>query len=558
MQRKKRLGELLLNARVITEDQLKQALQEQKQTGKKLGEILLEKGWLTEKKLIDALSQQLGIPKVSLLKYTPDPEVLQLVPEHVARRHGIVPLAKLSDTEILVATYDPLNVVGIDEIRMITGMDVKVGVATPSEVEKAIDTFYGLTKAQETLKDMEAETEESPTITIVGTIATEDAEDAPIIRLLNTILDKAVTDGASDVHIEPHEKTCRIRYRIDGALFDMMEVPIKVHPPLVSRIKIIGNMNIAEKRLPQDGRVIAKIKNKTVDIRISTLPTIFGEKTVLRILDRESPFIGLHKLGLDPQDLATIEDILKNPHGIIFVTGPTGSGKTTTLYSMLQVISRPDVNIITVEDPVEYILEGCNQVQVNEKAGLTFAETLRSILRQDPDKIMVGEIRDKETAELAIRAALTGHLVLSTLHTNDAPSAIVRLIDMGIQPFLVSTSIVAVISQRLVRRLCDACKQPYQLPDNIAKNLGLPLGSVVYKAVGCEECNNIGYKGRTGIFEIMIVDDEIRDLINKKASSHIIKEAAIKHGMRTLKEAGVKKVLDGTTSLEEMLHVTMQ
>jgi type IV pilus assembly protein PilB len=450
---------------------------------------------------------------------------------------------------------DPLDIIAQDEIRMITGMEIKVGIASPSEIDRNLERLYSI---QESMEDASLELMDTAASDLDLTQAMGEAnpDDAPVIQLVNQVIEQAVREGASDIHIEPFEKNTRVRYRIDGQLFNAFDFPKHLHPAVSSRMKIMSAMDISEKRRPQDGRILIKVLGRRVDLRVSSLPTIYGEKIVIRILDQGNAMVGLTKLGLDADDKLLVDGICNAPYGIVLVTGPTGSGKSTTLYSVLEQVNRPEVNVVTVEDPVEYTIFGIGQVQVNERAGLTFNNTLRSILRQDPDKIMVGEIRDGETAQLAIRAALTGHLVLSTLHTNDAPSAAIRLIDMGIQPFLVSSSLLTVIAQRLVRNLCSACKEEYELPEKVAETLEVPAGTKVFRPVGCNECRGTGYRGRSAIFEIMGITDSIRQLIVSGASADVLRKEALNNGMKSLRKSGIRKILEGRTSVEEVLTTT--
>ncbi len=552
-----RLGDMLVEEGVITEEQLSAALERQRLLGKKrLGEILLESGLITEAKLVEVLSRQLGIPSISLSKYRPDLEVLRAVPEELARKYRVVPLFRTDSGDIAVAVEDPLNVLAMDELRLILGVDLKVFIAPSSEVRRALDVFYGLLRVQKSLPEGSSPRAGGWEGGVIS-LQEMSGEDAPAVGILNSILEEALRNRASDVHIEPQEGYCRIRARVDGTLYDIMQVPLNVHPALVSRVKVLGRMDIAERRLPQDGRVVVDVGGKQVDVRISTMPTIFGEKLVMRLLDRGGFEPDLKAIGMGHQEMALVEDVLRFPYGMILISGPTGSGKTTTAYAMLKRLNSPEVNIISVEDPVEYVIEGCNQVQVNERAGLTFAEVLRSILRQDPDKIFIGEMRDTETAELGIRAALTGHLVISTIHTNDAPSVPLRLMDMGVQPFLVAASLTLVVAQRLVRRLCPSCKRAYEVSTELSRATGLPAGSVVYAPVGCPECGFVGYRGRTGIFEVMPVSQELREIIIRGSNYAALKEKALEMGMRPLREAGLEKVLQGITSLEEVLQETL-
>jgi len=555
MTKQPRLGDLLLESGAITEEQLGAALAEQKKSGLRLGETLLRMDALTEGKLLDALSSQLKLQVYSLSRYRPMPEALRMIPEQVAKRLNAIPLSVEDGNTLLVAMSDPLDIIAQDEIRMLTGMDIKVGLVAQSEIDRNLERLYSI---QESLEDANVEFMDLSTADLDLTQAMGEAspDDAPVIQLVNNIIEQAVREGASDIHIEPFEKNTRVRYRIDGQLFNALDFPKNLHPAVSSRMKIMSGMDISEKRRPQDGRILLKVLARRVDLRVSSLPTIYGEKIVIRILDQGNAKVGLSKLGLAPDDKTKVDTVCGAPYGIVLVTGPTGSGKSTTLYSVLEQINKPEVNVVTVEDPVEYTIFGIGQVQVNERAGLNFTNTLRSILRQDPDKIMVGEIRDGETAQLAIRAALTGHLVLSTLHTNDAPSAAIRLIDMGIQPFLVSSSLLTVIAQRLVRTLCDSCKQKYELPEKVCDTLEIPRGTEVYRPVGCNECRGTGYRGRSAIFEIMSVTENIRQLIVSGASSDVLRREAIQSGMKTLRQSGVQKILDGLTSVEEVLTTT--
>lgn len=552
-----RLGDLLVNAGAISEKQLQSALMEQQLTNLRLGEILIKNGFLTERQLAEALSSQLKLPMVTLARYRPMIEALRMVPENVARRLDLLPLAVLDNNRLFIAMADPLNIISIDEVRMLTGMEVDVGVAIPSEIRRDMDSFYSvrgnvddaiveivdMSAAEEMRRDFDAAAEAS-------------VDDAPVVKLVNGLLDQAVRESASDLHIEPFEKSSRVRYRVDGNLFDALDFPRNLHPAVISRLKIMANMDISEKRRPQDGRILLKFQERKVDLRVSSLPTVFGEKMVMRVLDQASSAVGLERIGLLEEDRGLLDGIINRPYGMMLVTGPTGSGKSTTLYSVLERINEPESNLITVEDPVEYMIPGINQVQINEKAGLTFADALRSILRQDPDKIMVGEIRDTETAQLAVRAALTGHLVLSTLHTNDAPSAVIRLNDMGVAPFLISSSVIGVIAQRLVRKLCPACKEAFEPGPNVCREYHIPEGSRIYKAVGCEQCRWSGYKGRTAVFQMMTINDEIRRLIAEEAQAREIEDAALRNGMRSLRDAGLLKVLEGVSSMEEVLQET--
>jgi type IV pilus assembly protein PilB len=552
------IGDILLEAGAIDRDKLDEALKEQKRTKKRLGEMLISKGYLTERQLAEALSTQLLIPMISLSRYRPMSEALGVVPQNVAERLEIVPLSVLEDNRLRVAIGEPLNLLALDELRMITGMEIELTIAIPSEIRREIPNFYKVMDSlQSAMVEVVEDSSASAELDISRGQTDATADDAPVIQLVNSILEQAAREGASDIHIEPFEKLTRVRYRVDGLCYDALDFPSNLHPAVSSRLKIMGNMDITERRKPLDGRILIKVLDRRIDLRVSSLPTIYGEKIVLRLLDQQNAMVGLQKLGLEEQELQLLTEMIRRPYGILLVTGPTGSGKSTTLYSVLERINLPEVNIITVEDPVEYTIPGINQVQVDEKAGRIFSVALRSILRQDPDKIMVGEIRDSETAQLAVRAALTGHLVLSTLHTNDAPSAVARLVDMNIAPFLVASSVICVIAQRLVRRLCPFCRQEYELPASVAEPLGIPADSKVYRAVGCDACRGTGYKGRSGIYEIMAIDEETGKLILEGAPSGQIREHVIKKGMRTLRDSGIGKVLNGTTSLEEVMQVTI-
>ena len=549
-----RLGDMLVLSGTITDEQLQAALQEQKSSGKKLGEVLVGNKYITEQKLLEALASQFKLQLYSLSRYRPMPEALRMIPQSIAKRLQILPLAIEDGNTLLVAMADPLDVLAQDEIKMVSGMEIRVGLVSQGELERNIERLYSM---QESLAGANLEFEDSSQeMDLQQAMSLTSPDDAPVIQVVNNIIEQAIRERASDIHIEPFERSTRVRYRIDGQLFNAVDFQKNLHPAVSSRLKIMSGMDISEKRKPQDGRILIKILGRRVDLRISSLPTIYGEKIVIRILDQENAMVGLKKLGLEDDDKQKLDYICEAPYGIVLVTGPTGSGKSTTLYSVLEQINKPEVNIVTVEDPVEYTLFGIGQVQVNERAGLTFNSTLRSILRQDPDKIMVGEIRDGETAQLAIRAALTGHLVLSTLHTNDAPSASVRLVDMGIAPFLVASSLLAVIAQRLVRTLCPSCKEEYIIPDPVCATLGLPNGTRGYKPSGCNDCRGTGYKGRSAIFEIMLLTESIRELIIAGVSADVIRKEAIRLGMTTLRESGVRKIAAGVTSVEDVLTTT--
>jgi len=552
---KKRLGDLLVDLGVISEEQLHEALQIQKKTGSKLGKILIDKGFITPEELIEVLEFQLGIPHVNLEKYFVDPEAVKTIPESLAKRLKAIPIKK-EDGKLLVAMSDPLDLFAIDDIKMTTGFEVQPVIASEEDIDKVINKFYGLKESiekavEEVLPDFYEEDFN------LQTNEFETSAEAPVAQLVNDLIEQAIKETASDIHIEPQEDGLRVRYRVDGHLYEKTKLPKRLHTTLIARIKIMASMDIAEKRLPQDGKIKFITDKKDIDLRISTLPTVYGEKAVIRILDRRSILLDINELGFSEDNVKALRSIIKAPHGMILVTGPTGSGKTTTLYSILNEINSVEKNIITLEDPVEYSLRGINQVQINPRAGLTFASGLRSILRQDPNVIMVGEIRDTETVKIAVRAALTGHLVLSTLHTNDAASAVTRLIEMGVEPFLVASSVIGVIAQRLVRKICENCKQQYILEDKEASMFFGESNSKIklYKGKGCRFCNNTGYKGRTAVGEVMRITPAHSELINKKASSDQLKKFSIKQGMNTLKEEGLKLVKNGITTLEEFMRV---
>lgn len=555
---KKKLGELLVDVGLITQEQLKRAIEIQSKSGEKLGKILVKEGYVTEEQILEALEFQLGIPHADLQKFYIDPDVAKMIPESLAKRYIVIPIKKDVDG-IQVAMADPLNIFAIDDIKLVTKQNVKPLIASESSILRAIDRIFGKEQAEKAVQDFKRELQQEP----LNDFANEDIDEinnAPAVRLVNSIIEQAIKNRASDIHIEPTERDLRIRFRIDGQLNEAMRIIKNTQGPVITRIKIMANMNIAERRIPQDGRIEFSDGSKNIDIRVSSLPTVFGEKLVLRLLDKNNFMLTKEQLGLGIEDMAVFDKLLRRPNGIILLTGPTGSGKTTTLYAMLRELNKPNINIITVEDPVEYSLEGINQVQVNEKAGLTFASALRSILRQDPDVIMIGEIRDTETAEIAIRSAITGHLVLSTLHTNDAPGAVTRLIDMGIEPYLVSSSVVGVIAQRLARKICQNCKVSYTASLREKQLLGIDEAKelTIYRGRGCAVCNKSGYRGRIPIYEIMTVTPNIRELINKKSSSDIIGLEAVKNGMKTLRESAKKLVLNGITTIDEMFRLTYE
>lgn len=560
LQKKKMLGEMLIAEGIITRDQLEKALAEQKLHGGRLGTVLRSMGYVTEEDIIKVLGKQMGIPHMNLDNIIVDPQIVRIIPETLARRYQAIPLYKKGNI-ITLSMVDPLNVFAIDDIRRMTGCDVQVVVSTERDVLRAIERFSTVASSmQEAMKDFSAQiiTEdvtERPPLTVETFV-----EDAPVVKFVNMVITQAVRDGASDIHIEPEADSLRIRYRVDGILHEVMAPPKHLQAGISSRIKILSNLDIAEKRLPQDGRFEMKIGEKDFDFRVSTLPTIFGEKVVMRLLDKSSVLPGLNELGFSTAGLNKFKKMITKPYGFILLSGPTGSGKTTTLYSALSTINSKQKNIITIEDPVEYQLKIINQVQINPKAGVTFANGLRSILRQDPDIIMVGEIRDKETAVIAIQAALTGHLVFSTLHTNDAPGAVARLIDMGIEPFLIASSLMIVVGQRLLRKVCLKCKRVYKPSPELIKELRLSeMKDITFvEGEGCHECRGTGYSGRIAIYEALTIDETIRNLIIAKASSTTIRAAALKSGFIGLREEGLEKAIKGITTLEEVMRITQE
>lgn len=554
--KKKGLGEILLDSGILTRSQLEEALKKQKVNGKKLGELLIEEGIINEQQLIEALEYQLKIPYIDFAIHSIDPEVPRWIGESLARRHTLIPVDK-EDNQLTVAMVDPLNLYAIDDVHIATGLNVKPALALRSHIQNAIDHYYGKESAERAVEDFTREIglEQITDIQIEEDILNE-VNSAPVVRLVDSIIKHAMRTGASDIHIEPYEKNLRIRFRVDGELQEIMTSSITTHSAIVTRIKILGRMDIAEKRIPQDGRVEMNIDKKDVDLRISVIPTVYGEKIVLRLLDRSSTILTKAQLGFTEENIRMFDKLIRTPNGIILVTGPTGSGKTTTLYAVLQELNKINRNIITIEDPVEYRLDGINQMQVNVKAGLTFASGLRSILRQDPDIIMIGEIRDTETAEIAVRAAITGHLVLSTIHTNDSASTITRLIDMGAEPYLVSSSVVGVVAQRLVKKICTNCKIEYKPSVSELSLLNMQDNQMLYKGEGCSLCNNTGYRGRTAIHEVLLMTRELREMVERHASLDEIRSTSGKYGTITLKQNCGQLVLSGITTIDEMLKIT--
>jgi type IV pilus assembly protein PilB len=546
----------LLEEGIIDEDQLDEVLAEYDDTQKPLSRILVEKGILTEEDLLAILADQAGFDFVDLNEHPIDPTAAALIPDSICRRHGLIAIGFNGD-KLVVAMSDPNNVVARDDVKAITGKEIEVVVATPSAVLDALDRLSRLDTDIEALAGQAGEEEEQDLAKLK-----EISEDAPAVRLVNMLISQAVQDRASDIHVEPQNKEVVIRYRIDGVLHEHMRSPKSIHPALISRLKIMAEMNIAEHRLPQDGRISMKIMGREIDMRASCIPTVWGEKFVMRILDKQAGIVSLDKLGLLEENLEKLRAAYSKPYGAIFCSGPTGSGKTTTLYSILKVIATPDKNTVTVEDPVEFKIPGLNQVQVNPKAGLTFATALRGIVRADPDIIMVGEIRDLETAHIAVESALTGHLVLSSIHTNDAPSTPARLVEMGVEPYLVGSALDCVVSQRLARRLCERCKEPYQPTEEALVNAGWPLEEetelpVIYKAVGCGHCSKTGYRGRIALQEIMLMTEEIERMVVERRTSEEIKKVAIMEGMKPLKLDGLAKVRLGITSIDEVMRVVV-
>src|SRR5213594_795001 len=572
-----KLGEILLKENLISPEQLKQALEHQKSNGGRLGNTLVKLGFLSDDEVTAVLSRQYGVPSINLSYFEVDPNVIKLIPMETAIKYQVLPLSRVGSS-LTLAMVDPTNVFAMDDIKFMTGFNIEPVVASETAITEAIKKHYGSAEEAERKKELEE------IVSFIDEGATESveleaedqaglnlaelekaAEEAPVIKLVNYILTDAVRRGASDVHMEPYEKEYRVRYRIDGMLQNVMHPPLKLRDSIISRVKIMAKLDISEKRLPQDGRIMIKKmhngKKKQLDFRVSVLPTLHGEKIVMRLLDKENLRLDMTKLGFEPESLAKFQKAIFKPYGMVLVTGPTGSGKTNTLYSSISQLNKPDTNIITAEDPVEFQLPGINQVQMKEQIGLNFAAALRSFLRQDPNIILVGEIRDFETAEIAIKAALTGHLVLSTLHTNDAPSTISRLMNMGIEPFLVATSVHLICAQRLVRRLCKECKEEVNMPTQALIDIGYAPDEApkvkLYKGKGCPTCNNTGYKGRVGLYEVMDITDGMREMILTGASSIELKNKAIEEGMITLRGSGLRKIRTGQTTVEEVVRETV-
>lgn len=566
---KDRINRLLIEKGLITPEKLSEALKAQKEKGGKLSDILAEKGFVDKKDLMVVLSEELGIPPINLARYRIDPAVVKLIPRKTAQHYQIIPVSMMANS-LTVAMVDPLNVLAIDEIKALTGFKIGILITTDKDIQSAIDQYYG-EAAHEAIEEIMAGMEKVGSVEMIeegegapGAATTElirMTQETPVVKVTNLILAEGVKAGASDILIEPMEGKLRIRYRVDGILRETKNPPPRsMHEAIVSRIKVMSSLNIAERRLPQDGRFKIRTQNREVDFRVSVLPSSLGEKTALRILDKSQAMLDLDKLGFEENALNDLKRESQRPHAMILVCGPTGCGKTTTLYSILKFVDSPDKNIITVEDPVEYDLYGINQVTIRQEIGLTFARCLRSILRQDPDIIMVGEIRDFETADIAIKSALTGHLVLSTLHTTTASGSIIRLVNMGIEPFLITSSIALVAAQRLARRICPNCKEEYRVSRSVIKDVSIETGSdtiTLYRGKGCKNCFNMGYKGRVGIMETLVLTPKIKELIANKAQEHQIKEAARIEGMTTLRENGFKKALAGGTTWEEIIRLTV-
>jgi type IV pilus assembly protein PilB len=567
-----KLGELLLKAQLINQQQLTKALEDQKTGGGKLGEVLQKLGYVTEDDVIECLSHQFGVPSINLRHFEIDAAVAKIIPVDLARKYNVIPVNKTGAT-LTLAMIDPTNIFAMDEITFMTGYRVEPVVASEEAIREKIDRNFGSSRELELKKVMEDLTtvdeaalelmDEEEQVDVEK--LAEESQEAPVVRLVNIMLTDAIKRGASDIHVEPYEKSFRVRYRIDGLLREVMTPPQRLKDAIISRIKVLAKLDIAEKRLPQDGRIKLKARiegrMRELDFRVSVLPTLHGEKVVMRLLDKENLRLDMTKLGFEKSSLKKFEDNILKPYGMVLVTGPTGSGKTNTLYSALQRVNVPETNIITAEDPVEFQLPGVNQVQMKDAIGLNFAAALRSFLRQDPNIILVGEIRDFETAEIAIKAALTGHLVLSTLHTNDAPSTVSRLMNMGIEPFLVATSVNVIAAQRLVRRVCQNCKEEVETPIQGLLAVGFAEseahGLRLVKGRGCEKCTNSGYKGRVGLFEVMDITDDMRELILSGATATELRRKAIEEGMITLRQSGLQKIREGSTTMDEVVRETV-
>lgn len=562
-----KLGELLVQDHLITPGQLETALAEQKVSGGRLSYHLSRLGYLEESELADILSRQYNVPSINLSEFEIDPEVIKLIPREVVEKYRAIPISK-ADNSLIVAMADPSNIIAIDDIKFLTSYNIEAVVATEDSILAAIERYYDVDSSEDLDAVLdEFEEEELELISGDDDINIKElekaSEDAPVVKLVNLILSDAIKKGASDIHVEPYEKSFRVRYRIDGVLHKVMDPPRKLQNAIISRLKIMSELDIAERRLPQDGRIRLKTaKGKEMDFRVSSIPTIFGEKIVLRLLDKDSLQLDMTKLGFEEEPLKWFKEAIHKPFGMTLVTGPTGSGKTTTLYSALTELNTVHDNISTAEDPVEYTLKGVNQVQMHDAIGLNFAAALRSFLRQDPDIIMVGEIRDYETAEIAVKAALTGHMVLSTLHTNDAPSSVNRLLNMGIEPFLVTASVCLIQAQRLVRKICVACKEKVEVSPQVLKDIQVSDEQAYQiqpqKGAGCMKCSKTGYRGRIAVFEVMPLWEEIKEFVLNGASTSEIKREAIRLGMKSMRQTGITKISEGVTTIEEVIRVTAQ
>jgi type IV pilus assembly protein PilB len=559
-----RIGDLLVRTGLITAEQLQKASESQKTGGGFLGTHIVKLGYLTEDDLLQTISQQYGVPIVELEDYQLDPALLQLIPQNVATKHFVIPLVKKEST-LTIAMADPTNIIALNDIKFITGLDIQVVLTNESKIKAAHDKQYESNVSYDNIMSDLGATDDVEVVDTVENVNISEleraTEDAPVVKLVNAILTDAIKKNASDIHIEPYEKEFRIRFRIDGVLYEIMRPPPKLKNAITSRIKIMADLDIAERRLPQDGRIKLKLGNKKeMDFRVNVLPTLFGEKVVLRLLDKSNLQLDMAKLGFEQKQLTDFKTAIAKPHGMILVTGPTGSGKTTTLYSALAELNKITTNISTAEDPVEFNLMGINQAQMNDDIGFNFASALRAFLRQDPDVIMVGEIRDYETAEIAIKASLTGHLVLSTLHTNDAPATINRLLNMGVEPFLVASSINVILAQRLARRICSECAEDVEVNPEVLVNIGIPAAEALHSKIrhgkGCQRCANTGYKGRIALYEVMPMYEEIRELILNGASAAEIKREALKLGMMSLRGSALMRLKEGVTTIEEVLRVT--
>jgi type IV pilus assembly protein PilB len=565
--RRKPLGEILLDQGIVSQEQLDQALEEQRKSGRLLGRVLVEFGFVKEERILEALGIQIGMKVTNLADMDIPEEVIKQVPPSLAQVYNVVPV-KFENNIITVALSDPLNINVLDDLRFVLNCEVQGAIATEEDINQAIEKYYGVTSQEDSLNLLVQEIEKStPTVLSAEIQEMQDitslkelASQAPVVKLVNLVLLQAVKDKASDIHFEPFEDEFKVRYRVDGVLYEITHPPKNLSLAITSRIKVMSNLDVAESRIPQDGRIMMRVAGRSIDLRVSTLPTVFGESVVMRVLDRSVVSLDLEEVGLTTEQQDTILKLISKPNGIVLTTGPTGCGKTTTLYSCLRKVNKPEYKIITTEDPVEYDISGIIQVSIKPKINLTFATCLRHILRQDPDIIMVGEIRDKETAQISIQASLTGHLVFSTLHTNDAPGAVTRLIDMGIEPFLITSTLESVIAQRLIRVLCPKCKEAYTPDEYELSQINLSpdkaAGKTFYRAKGCRECNDIGYRGRTGIFEMLMMSDKIRSLIMDKAHTALLRKAAVEEGMRTLRDDGLLRIYDGITTIEEVVRET--